>query len=119
MPRANTTSLRKEFEAYQAKFRRLCERGKVSQKCEVLFDGLRMLMRRMLTVFREKTTRKGSTNSGLPRSRTSPDETAAGKSGARGKGPSSYHETSTISRTIPDDCSRIYRDRGGTGPRTG
>ena len=87
MPTVNAASLREEFEACQAKFQQLCQQGKVSPECEILVDSLLMLMRLMMTVFLEKTTRKGSKNSSLPSSRTSPDETASGKSGTRGKGP--------------------------------
>lgn len=117
MPTVNTASLREEFEAYQAKFRRLCEQGKVSQECEVLFDGLLMLMRLMLTVFMEKTTRKGSTNSSLPSSRTSPDETAVGKSGAKGKGPDQKIHDNAHTRKVTEtrvsavtECSGCGRD---------
>ena len=60
MPTVNRASLREEFEGCQESFRKLCRQGKVSPECEVLFDGLLMLMRLMLTVFKEKTTRKAS-----------------------------------------------------------
>ena len=83
----SAVSPRVEFEACRAKFRQFCQQGKVNPECAVLFDGLLMMTRLMMTVFLEKTTRKGSKNSSLPSSRTSPDETASGKSGTRGKGP--------------------------------
>ena len=115
MPTVNTASLREEFEAYQAKFRRLCEQGKVSQECEVLFDGLLMLMRLMLTVFMEKTTRKGSTNSSLPSSRTSPDETAAGKSGAKGKGPDQKIHDNAHTRKVTETTVSAVTECSGCG----
>ena len=83
----NAASLRDEFEACQTSFQDLCQKGKVSPECEVLFKGMLLLMRLMLTVFMEKTTRKGSKNSSLPPSQTDKDETAqrAGKSGKGAK----------------------------------
>ena len=40
-----------------------------------------------MAVFMERQTPKGSRNSGLPGSKAEPDETARGRTGAKGKGP--------------------------------
>ena len=89
MARVNKASLRTTFEAHQAQFKQLCRDGKVSAECEVLFNALLTLLQLLLAVFLEKHTPKGTQNSGLPSSRTDPDETARGHTGARGKGPDS------------------------------
>ena len=130
MPSVNPASLRAEFEVCRAKFPQLCEQGRVSPEFEVLFDGLLMLMRLMLTVFLGKTTRKGTKNSSLPGSRTSPDETAAGKSGARSKGPDPKIHDNAHTRKVAETrvsavtaCSGCGRDMArvecsGHGKRT-
>ena len=116
MSTVNKASLREEFEAYQTRFRALCEQGKVSPECQVLFDGLLVLMRLMITVFMEKLTRKGSKNSGLPSSQTPPDDTAAPDRRSKGKGPKlqthdnasvrSVTETTVAPVTECSDCGR-------------
>ena len=115
MPTVNTASLREEFEACQAKFHRLCQQDKVSPECEVLFDGLLMLMRLMMTVLMEKTTRKGSKNSSLPSSRTSPDETATGKSGTRGKGPDAKIHDNAHTRKVTHTTVSAVTECSGCG----
>ena len=87
MPTVNQASLRKELEAWKARFQQLLQQGKVSPECVVLFEGLFLLVELMLTVFMEKTTRKGSINASLPPSQAPPDETAAARPGAKGKAP--------------------------------
>ena len=70
MGTVNRIALREEFDAHQEQFRDLCRAGKVSSECEVLFNALLMLMRLMMTVFLEQTTRKTPVNAGLPSSRS-------------------------------------------------
>lgn len=120
MPTVNTVSVREEFDAFRERFHDLREQGKVSPECEVLFSGLPMLMQLMLTVFMEKTTRRGSGNSGLPSSQTPPDGTATGRPGARGKDPdpkvhdnASVREVTETSVSAVTECSGCGRDMAG------
>ena len=99
MASVNKASLRAEFEAYQAHFRQLCRDGKVSAECEALFNGLLMMMQLLIAVFMEKTTPKGSHNSGLPSARTDPDETAR-RPGKKGKGPQASVDHSRARRVV-------------------
>ena len=92
MPTVNKVSLREEFDACQERFQDLRKQGEVSPECEVLLSGMLMLTQLMLTLVMEKTTRKGSMNSSLPRSQTRPDETATDRPGTKGKGPESSHK---------------------------
>lgn len=122
MPTVNRVSVREEFDAFRERFHDLREQGKVSPECEVLFSGLLMLMQLMLTVFMEKTTRKGSGNSGLPSSQTPPDETATGKTGTKGKGQdpkvhdnASVREVTETSVSAVTECSGCGRDMAGVG----
>ncbi len=87
MARVNKTSLRTEFDALKARFAALCADGKMGEESRALFEALLMLFEFLMAVFMEKTTPKGSQNSGLPSSRTDPDETARRRPGVKGKGP--------------------------------
>ena len=89
MATVNKASLRSEFEALEARFEALCAAEKMSAEGRALVEALLMLFRLLLAVFLEKNTPKHSNNSGLPSSQTEADETARGRTGAKGKGPNS------------------------------
>ena len=79
-----------------------------------------LLVQLLLTLLKEKTTRKGSKNSGLPSSQTSRDETASGKSGTKGKGPDpKIHDNAHIRKVTETtlsavtECSGCGRDIAG------
>ncbi len=73
--------------------------GRVSPECEALFSGLLML-----TVFMEKTARKGSGNSSLPPSQTERDESAR-RAGGSGKGPKPNLRTGgNLRKTAVETC---------------
>ena len=76
MASVNKASLRTEFEAIKARFTSLCADGKLSPEGRALIESMLLLFELLLAVFLEKTTPKGTHNSGLPSSRTDPDETA-------------------------------------------
>ena len=101
MGTVNRIALREEFDAHQEQFRELCRAGKVSSECEVLFNALLMLMRLMMTVFLEKTTRKTPVNAGLPSSRSGKDETAK-RPGTRGRGPQETHWETGHTRLVSE-----------------
>jgi len=120
MPTVNGASLREELDACQERFRTLCRQERVDPECRALIDGLLILMRLMLTVLMEKTTRRGSGNSGLPSSQTPPDETAVGRPGTRGKGPDREVRDSADVRKVTETtvstvagCSGCGRDLSG------
>lgn len=123
MASVNKTSLRAEFEAYQTHFKQLCRDGKVSAECEVLFNMLLGLMQVMMAVFLEKTTPKGTHNSGLPSSRTEPDESARTRPGKKGKGPQADTTDSRSRRVVVEqvtapvsECRACGRDLDGVTP---
>ncbi len=87
MATVNKASLRTEFEASKARFATLCADGRMTPEGRALFEAMLLLFELLLAVFMERTTPKGSQNSGLPSSRTGTDETARGRPGAKGKGP--------------------------------
>ena len=89
MATVNKASLRTEFEALKARCAALCADGRMTPEGRALFEAMLMLFELLLAVFPEKTAPRGTRNSGLPSSRTDPDETARGHTGARGKGPDS------------------------------
>ncbi len=76
MATVNRASLRSEFDALKARFKALCADGAMSAESRALVEALLMLFQVLMAVFMEKNTPKGSRTSGLPSSRTGPDETA-------------------------------------------
>lgn len=123
MAAVNKVSLRAEFEAYQTHFKQLCREGKVNAECKVLFNMLLGLMQLMMAVFLEKTTPKGTQNSGLPSSQTEPDETARARPGKKGKGPQTGTATSRSRRVVVEtrnvpatECRACGRDLEGVTP---
>ncbi len=76
MATVNTASLRSEFDALKARFEALCADGAMSAESRALVEALLTLFQVLMAVFMEKNTPKGSRTSGLPSSRTEPDETA-------------------------------------------
>ncbi len=103
----NKVSLREESDAFRERFHDLRGQGKVSPECEALFSGLLMLMRLMLTVFMEKTVRKGSGNSSLPPSQTDKDESARRAVGS-GKGPKPNLRTGgNLRKTVIEETAAV------------
>ncbi len=87
MATVNRASLRSEFDALKARFKALCADGAMSAESRALVEALLMLFQVLMAVFMEKNTPKGSRTSGLPSSRTGPDETARIRPGATSAGP--------------------------------
>ncbi len=87
MATVNRASLRSEFDALKARFKALCADGAMSAESRALVEALLMLFQVLMAVFMEKNTPKGSRTSGLPSSRTEPDETARIRPGATSTGP--------------------------------
>ncbi|MCZ0937537.1 MAG: IS66 family transposase [Caldilineaceae bacterium] len=123
MATVNKVALRAEFEAYQTHFKQLCRDGKVSAECETLFNGMLLLFELLLAVFLEKTTPKGTHNSGLPSSQTDPDETARRRPGKKGKGPQTETTDSRSRRIVVEtrtapvsECRACGHDLKGIAP---
>ena len=123
MATVNKASLRAEFAALKARFAALCAEGRMNAESRALFEALLLLFELLLAVFLEKTTPKGTQNSGLPSSQTGPDETARTRAGARGKGPDSRAapggSTRVVveTRTVPvTECRACGRDLAGIVP---
>ena len=121
MATVNKASLRTEFAALKARFATLCADGKMTPESRALIEALLMLMQLLLAVFLEKTTPKGTRNSGLPSSQTDPDETA--HPGAKGKGPqadaarNSARRRVVEMRTVPvSACRACGRDLAAIVP---
>lgn len=100
MASVNKTALRTEFEAIKARFTSLCADGKLSPEGRALIESMLLLFELLLAVFLEKTTPKGTHNSGLPSSRTDPDQTARRRPGKKGKGPQTDTTDSRSRRVV-------------------
>ena len=123
MATVNKTSLRTEFQALKARFAALCADGKMSPEGRALFEAMLMLFELLPAVFMEKTTLKGTHNSGLPGSQTDPDETARRRPGVKGKGPdhraAQGGSTRRVveTRTVPvTECRACGGDLEGVSP---
>lgn len=84
MATVNKQSLREEFDGLKGEFERLCASGTMAAESRALFQAMLMLFEVLMAVFMEKRTPKNSTNSSIPPSQTSKDETTY--PGANSKG---------------------------------
>lgn len=105
MASVNKASLRTEFEAIKTRFAALCADGKLSPEGRALFESMLLLFELLVAVFLEKTTPKGAHNSGLPSSRTDPDETARRRPGKKGKGPQAETAPSGARRRVVEQVT--------------
>lgn len=108
-------SLTEELDTLKARFEALCAEGKVSAESRALVEALR----RRLGGLMEKTTPKGSAHSSLASSRTTEDETALARPGAKAKGPvhNAEHCTNTRERVkvlTVERCARCGEDLADT-----
>jgi len=96
----NKQSLREEFTALKERFGQLSAGGKVGAESRALIEALLTLMQVLIAVFMEKNTRKTSTNSSKPSSRSEKDESAVSRIGTHTKDkvydPSRSHNTRTV-----------------------
>ena len=81
MATVDKQSVRDEFDKIKSSFQEQVAAGKVSTEVGTLFNTLMMLFNIILTIFMEKSTKKTSANSSIPRSQTAPDETSKMKKG--------------------------------------
>ena len=100
MPTLDKSSLREDFAAHKADYENLCRQGKVSPECTAIVDGLLLLMHLLIAVFLERTTPKGSGNSGIPSSQASGEDETASKPGSKGKGPKCGDDESENTRRV-------------------
>ena len=123
MAAVNKASLRTEFEAIKARFTSLCANGKLGPEGRALIESMLLLFELLLAVFLEKATPKGTHNSGLPSSRTDPDETARRRPGKKGKGPAADTTGSRSRRVVVEkvmapvsECRACGHDLQGIVP---
>ena len=70
MGTVNKIRLREEVDLLKQEFEQLCSAGKVSSEIRVLVNSLLVVVELILSIFLEKTTRKGNKNSSIPSSQT-------------------------------------------------
>lgn len=68
------TSVREQFDSIKSDFYYLSASGKVPDEAALLMKSLLTLFEIVLVFFMEKKTKKNSNNSGIPPSRSDPDE---------------------------------------------
>ena len=124
MSSVNKQSLREEFTALKERFGQLSADGKVGAESRALIEALLMLMQVLIAVFMEKNTRKTSTNSSKPSSRSEKDESAVSHAGTHTKGkaydPSRAHNTRTVETVVLSKvsaCEECGEDLRAVRPR--
>ena len=100
MSSLNKQSLREEFTALKERFGQLSADGKVGAESRALIEALLMLMQVLIAVFMEKNTRKTSTNSSKPSSRSEKDESAVSHAGTHTQGKAYDPSRSANTRTV-------------------
>jgi transposase len=109
MATVNKQSLREEFDALKAEFVRLGASGKMAAESRALFQALLMLFEVLMAVWMEKHTKKDPTNSSIPSSQTSKDDSALTHPGAHGKGPVQNGARCANTRTVETvQVARVY-----------
>jgi len=86
MASLDKSSVRNEVSRLKADFEQLCTEGKITSESKVLMSSLFMIVELILSIFLERTTKKGNKNSSIPSSQTEKDESSLGYEGSHGKG---------------------------------
>ena len=87
----------------QKTFEHLRKEGEMSPAAIALSEGMLLLMKLMIALFLEKTTKKTNRNSGLPSSQVDKDETSKERSGSTGKGPGQEKTATDNTRFVTVD----------------
>ncbi|MFO1258994.1 MAG: hypothetical protein U1E78_11370 [Gammaproteobacteria bacterium] len=100
MATVNSQSVREEAERIQAEFERLSLSKKYDAQTKMLFQSMLMLIRLLISIFLEKTTKKNNKNSSIPSSKSEKDESSLGKEGSKGKGKQESNKTAYNTRAV-------------------
>lgn len=103
MASIHTNSVREELDRIKDEFALQSKAGKVSSESAMLIKSLIMLIDILFAIFLEKITKKNNRNSGKPSSQTGTDDTALGRSGAKGKGKRENPLLAENARTVTTD----------------
>ena len=117
MARVDKESVRAEVAKLKEQFEELSTAGKVNTEVSMLMSSMFMIIELILSIFLERTTRKGNKNSSIPSSQTSKDETNTGQSGSQGKGKNlnkglvgNTRKTETVTISLVKNCSTCGED---------
>jgi transposase len=86
MASLDKTSVRTEVNRLKTDFEQLCAEGSITSESKALMMSMFMIVELILSIFLEKTTKKGSKNSSIPSSQSEKDESSLGHQGSNGKG---------------------------------
>jgi len=101
MAQVDKTTVRNEVSRIKADFEQLCSDGKITTEIKFLMNSMFMIMELMLSIFLEKTTKKGNKNSSIPSSQTDKDESALDThQGSNGKGKQEKNISANNTRTV-------------------
>ena len=119
MASVDKESVRAEVAKLKGEFEKLSSAGKVNTEVSMLMSSMFMIIELILSIFLERTTRKGNKNSSIPSSQTSKDETSSGQSGSQGKGKNlnkglvgNTRKSETVTLSIVDNCDICGEDLG-------
>jgi len=100
MGTVNGLSVREEAERIEAEFNCLIADKKINSESKMLFQSMLMLIKLLVAIFLEKTTKKNNKNSSKPSSQTEKDESALTDKGANGKGKKESNAVANNTRTV-------------------
>jgi len=100
MGTVNGLSVREEAERIEAEFDHLIADKKINSESKILFQSMLMLIKLLVAIFLEKTTKKNNRNSSKPSSQTEKDESALTNKGANGKGKIESNAVANNTRTV-------------------
>lgn len=117
MASVDKESVRAEVAKLKEQFEKLSTAGKVNSEVGMLMSSMFMIIELILSIFLERTTRKGNKNSSIPSSQTNKDETSSGQSGSQSKGKKlnkhaigNTRKTETVTISIVDNCATCGED---------
>jgi transposase len=117
MANVDKESVRAEVIKLKEQFEKLSSAGKVNTEVSMLMSSMFMIIELILSIFLERTTRKGNRNSSIPSSQTHKDETTPGQSGNQSKGKrlnkhiaGNTRKSETVTISIVETCSICGED---------
>lgn len=100
MANLDKASVWTEVSRLKADFETLCAEGKITGESQAIMTSLFLVVKLILAIFLERTTKKDATNSSKPSSQTEKDESALGQVGSNGKGKTENKAVAQNSRTL-------------------
>lgn len=117
MSTIDTLTIHEEFERIESELNRLSSENKMTDEVQALVTSMTLMMKLLISIFLERSTKKTSKNSSIPSSQTAKDETAIdSKSEKQGKGKdlsgqiSNQRTIENVTRSEVSSCQQCGAD---------